>query len=60
MLDKPTTGTKPAQGFLRFLGFGDNRGWGGSNASDFSFAAQLGGATLTVDGKPVIEKGQLK
>ncbi len=42
------------------IGFGDNRGWGGSNASDFAFNGQLGGATLTVDGKPVIDKGQLK
>lgn len=42
------------------VGFGDNRGWGGSNASDWGFAAQLGGATLKVDGKPVIESGQLK
>jgi len=42
------------------IGFGDNRGWGGSNASDWGFAAQLGGATLKVDGKPAIENGQLR
>jgi len=33
---------------------------GGSNNSDFAFAAQLGGASITVGGKPVVEKGRLK
>jgi len=42
------------------FGFGDNRGFGGDNQSDFSFTAQLGGATLTVDGKPVISAGRLR
>jgi leucyl aminopeptidase (aminopeptidase T) len=42
------------------FGFGDNRGFGGENRSDFSFTAQLGGATLTVDGKPVISAGRLR
>jgi aminopeptidase len=42
------------------VGLGDNRAFGGSNASDFGFGGQLGGATLKVDGKAVIENGQLK
>lgn len=42
------------------FGFGDNRGFGGENRSDFSFTAQLGGATLTVDGKPVVSAGRLR
>jgi aminopeptidase len=42
------------------IGFGDNRGFGGSNTSDFGFAAQLSGATVTVDGKPVIANGRLR
>lgn len=42
------------------FGFGDNRGFGGDNQSDFSFIGQLGGATLTVDGKPVISAGRLR
>ena len=33
---------------------------GGSNNSDFGFAAQLGGASVTVGGKAVVEKGRLK
>jgi len=41
------------------IGFGDNRGFGGSNTSDFGFAAQLSGATVTVDGKPVVSNGRL-
>jgi leucyl aminopeptidase (aminopeptidase T) len=42
------------------IGFGDNRGFGGDNQSDFTFIAQLGGATVTVDGKPVISAGRLR
>jgi leucyl aminopeptidase (aminopeptidase T) len=42
------------------VGLGDNRAFGGTNASDFGLAAQLGGATLKVDGKAVLENGQLK
>ena len=42
------------------FGFGDNRGFGGDNRSDFAFTAQLGGATLTVDGKPVVSAGRLR
>jgi aminopeptidase len=42
------------------VGLGDNRGFGGANASDFGLATQLGGATLKVDGRTVIEKGALK
>lgn len=42
------------------IGFGDNRGFGGSNASDFGLAAQLSGATVTVDGTPVVANGRLR
>ena len=42
------------------VGLGDNRGFGGTNASDFGLATQLGGATLKVDGKSVVENGVLK
>lgn len=48
-----------APGSIAF-GFGDNRGFGGDNQSDFGFIAQLGGATLTVDGKRVISAGRLR
>jgi len=47
-----------APGSIAF-GFGDNRGFGGGNQSDFVFIAQVSGATLTVDGKPVISAGKL-
>ena len=42
------------------IGFGDNRGFGGSNTSDFGFAAQLDRASVTVDGKPVVANGRLR
>jgi leucyl aminopeptidase (aminopeptidase T) len=42
------------------VGLGDNRGFGGTNASDFSLATQLPGATLTADGTTVIDKGTIK
>ena len=42
------------------FGFGDNRGFGGENQSDFAFTAQIGGATLTVDGKQLITAGRLQ
>ena len=42
------------------FGFGDNRGFGGENQSDFAFTAQIGGATLTVDGKQLIAAGRLQ
>lgn len=42
------------------FGFGDNRAFGGENQSDFTFTAQIGGATLTVDGKQLITGGRLK
>jgi len=48
-----------APGSVAF-GFGENRGFGGSNSSDFGLVAQIGGATLTVDGRPVIERGRLR
>lgn len=42
------------------VGLGDNRGFGGANASDFALATQLGGATLKADGAVLIENGNLK
>ncbi|MEO8580493.1 MAG: aminopeptidase [Gemmatimonadales bacterium] len=42
------------------IGFGDNRGFGGTNTSDFSFGAQLATATVTVDGASVIANGRLR
>lgn len=42
------------------IGFGDNRGFGGSNTSDFGLAAQLGPATVAVDGTPVVVNGRLR
>jgi leucyl aminopeptidase (aminopeptidase T) len=42
------------------IGLGDNRGWGGTNASTFSLSAPVAGATLAVDGKAIIENGVLK
>ncbi len=42
------------------LGLGDNRGFGGTNASDFGLATQIGGATVKADGKTVVENGALK
>jgi leucyl aminopeptidase (aminopeptidase T) len=42
------------------IGFGDNRGFGGGNTSDFGFAAQLDRATVTIDGKPVVANGRLR
>lgn len=48
-----------APGSIAF-GFGDNRGFGGDNQSDFGFASQLTGATLTIDGKVLISGGRLR
>ena len=42
------------------VGLGDNRGFGGTNASDFGLATQIGGATVKADGKMVVDKGALK
>jgi leucyl aminopeptidase (aminopeptidase T) len=42
------------------LGFGDNRGFGGTNESDFGFAAQLGNATVKVDGTTIVDGGRLR
>jgi hypothetical protein len=41
------------------VGLGDNRGFGGTFASDFALATQFPGATLTADGTSVIDKGAL-
>ncbi len=42
------------------FGMGDNRGFGGTSVSDFFFAAQLGGTTVNIDGKPVITNGMIR
>jgi hypothetical protein len=42
------------------VGLGDNRGFGGSNASDFVLPTQVAGATVKVNGRTVVENGVLK
>jgi aminopeptidase len=42
------------------IGVGDNQALGGTNVSDFGLNGALSGATLTVDGKTVIDRGVLK
>ena len=42
------------------FGIGDNRIFGGTNASSFALSPQLGGATMTVDGRPVIVNGTIR
>ena len=42
------------------VGVGENQQLGGTNVSDFGLGGALSGATLTVDGKAVIDHGVLK
>ena len=42
------------------VGLGDNRFFGGNNASDFGLAGQLGGATLKAGETVLVENGTLK
>lgn len=42
------------------IGIGGNRWAGGANSEPFSLAYQLPGATVTLDGKVIVENGQLK
>jgi leucyl aminopeptidase (aminopeptidase T) len=42
------------------IGVGDNTLWGGTNASSFVLAAALTAATLSADGRALIENGALK
>jgi leucyl aminopeptidase (aminopeptidase T) len=42
------------------IGMGDNTGWGGTNVSSFGLAGSVDAATLSVDGKALIENGILK
>jgi leucyl aminopeptidase (aminopeptidase T) len=42
------------------IGMGDNTGWGGTNVSSFGLAGSVDAATLSVDGKALIENGTLK
>jgi len=42
------------------VGMGDNTGWGGTNSSSFGLPCAVSRATLSADGKPVIENGVLK
>ncbi|MBV8343476.1 MAG: aminopeptidase [Candidatus Eremiobacteraeota bacterium] len=41
------------------LGFGGDLGFGGTNASAFSFLGTQPGTTVTIDGKPIINNGML-
>ena len=42
------------------VGLGDNRGWGGTNVSEFSLACPVSNATLSANGQLLIESGTLK
>jgi len=42
------------------IAFGNDLVAGGSNNSDFAYAGQLGGASVAIDGKAVLEHGRLK
>lgn len=42
------------------IGVGDNQGVGGSNVSDFGMSGAIAGATVSVDGRAIIENGVLK
>jgi leucyl aminopeptidase (aminopeptidase T) len=42
------------------LGFGNNQWAGGDNKSSYSYGVSLAKTTVTLDGKPVVESGQLK
>ena len=41
------------------LGFGNNLWAGGDNRSDFGWACILTGATVTIDGRPLVTNGAL-
>ena len=41
------------------IGIGDNRDLGGSNESSYGFSGYHAHATVTVDGKPIVEEGRL-
>jgi leucyl aminopeptidase (aminopeptidase T) len=42
------------------IGMGDNMGWGETNVSSFGLAGSVDAATLSVDGRALIENGTLK
>ena len=42
------------------LGIGNNIWAGGDNKSTYGYTVSLPGTTVTLDGKPIVEKGQLK
>jgi len=42
------------------IGIGDNTGWGGTNTSNFGLSCAVSRATLSAEGKPVIENGVLR
>jgi aminopeptidase len=48
-----------AAGNVTFV-LGDNRGWAGTNASDFVFVAPVTSPTMTVDGATVVKDGKLQ
>jgi len=41
------------------VGIGDNQDYGGANTSSYGFFAFQGHATVTIDGKPIVEEGRL-
>ena len=42
------------------VSFGDDIGWGGDQSNGFQFCGQVANGTLTLDGKTLIENGELK
>jgi leucyl aminopeptidase (aminopeptidase T) len=42
------------------IGIGENTWAGGTNTVAYAFSAHLPGATVTVDGKPIVENGAIK
>ena len=41
------------------IGIGDNQSFGGANTSSYGFNAYNSHATVTIDGKPIVEEGRL-
>jgi hypothetical protein len=42
------------------VGIGENTWAGGTNTAAYAFSAHLPGATVTLDGKPIVENGVIK
>jgi hypothetical protein len=53
---RPASGAGPG---AVTVGLGDNRGFGGTNASDFALATQLAGAAVRAGDAAIVESGTL-